>query len=287
MSEQTNNSIDNEFINIFAHDIKIPLSAVKGCLDLVEQLGELNDKQVHWLHRAMGSVTRMETIVHNLLDYSRLSEDVPLERAPFSIEKTLNSLMSMFEAQLSTKNIDIRVDIDSKLEDIVGDENLISHVLQNVLGNAIKYNDPDGKIWITVSDERAYVRVDVQDTGIGIAAEDLNKVFDKYYRGKKGDATIKGNGLGLSIARAIIEKHDGHIWVNSQLGTGSTFSFTIPRDSQHGMGNSATDSGIHRALKGFNISHRESAVEPMDDVDDDTQETMEQGEDSPQDEYQQ
>ena len=172
-----------------------------------------------------------------------------------------------------------------KRENVMGDESLLAHVVQNILGNAIKYNRRDGKIWMTVSDERDYVRIDIQDTGIGIAVEDQKKIFDRYYRGKIGDVTIKGNGLGLSIVRMIVEKHEGLVWVESQLDKGSTFSFTIPRVSRHGMGQKVTDSGIRSAVTGFDLLHRQSAVEPMDDVDDDTQETTERGEDSPRDEY--
>jgi len=285
MNEHTDNGIDSEFINIFAHDIKSPLSAIKGCIDLVENLGELNEKQLYYIQRAFAGITRIETIVHNLLDYSRLNEGIPIEPTPFSLQKMIDDVISLFIAELTTKRIQLQVDVDPSLESVTGDESLLMHVLQNILGNAIKYNKPDGKIWITVSDERDYVRVDVQDTGIGIAVEDQNKIFDKYFRGKIGDVTIKGNGLGLSIVRMIIEKHDGLIWVESKLDEGSTFSFTIPRVSRHGMGKKVTDSGIRSAVTGFNTLHRESAVEPMDDVDDNTQEMMERGEDSPRDEY--
>ena len=285
MSEQADNGIDSEFINIFAHDIKSPLSAIKGCIDLVENLGELNEKQLYYIQKAFAGITRIETIVHNLLDYSRLNEGIPIDRAPFSLQNMINDVTSLFMAELTTKQIQLQVDIDPNLEDVTGDESLLTHVVQNILGNAIKYNNPDGKIWLTVSDERDYVRIDIQDTGIGIAVEDQNKIFDKYFRGKIGDVTIKGNGLGLSIVHMIIEKHEGMIWVQSELDKGSTFSFTIPRVSRHGMGQKVTDSGIRSAITGFNSLHRESAVEPMDDVDDDTQETMERGEDSPRDEY--
>ena len=285
MSAKSNNGIDSEFINIFAHDIKTPLSAVKGCIDLVEQFGELNEKQLHYIERAMTAVLRMEKIVHNLLDYSRLDEDIPLDLTTVDLRVMIDDAIELFENDLTKKKIQLMNDIDSSLGAVMGDENLLIHVVENLLGNAIKYNKTDGKIWITVSDERDYVRVDVQDTGIGIAPDDQKKVFDKFYRGKMGDLKIKGNGLGLAIARMIVEKHQGHIWVNSKLGYGSTFSFTIPRDSHHGMGSSATDSGIRNALTGFNLQYRESAVESIDDVDDNIQETIERGEDSPRDEY--
>lgn len=284
MSEQPDNSIDNELLHIFVHDIKVPLSAIKGCMDLIEQLGELNDAQKNWLDRSMGSINRIETIVHNMLDYSRLNEDVPIDREPFDLKQLIDDVVELFATELTRKQIQIQVDVDAKLQDVLGDENLLTHVLQNVLGNAIKYNKLNGKIWVTVSEERAYVRVDIRDTGMGIAAEDQNKIFKKYYRGKIGDSTIKGNGLGLSIAQMIVEKHQGLIWVNSQLDQGSIFSFTIPRERDHGTG-SASDSGIRTALRGFNIVHHETAYEPSDDVDDDTQETIERGEDSPKDEF--
>jgi len=283
--EQSNNGIDQEFLHIFAHDIKIPLSGIKGSIEIVEKLGELNDKQLMWLQRAMGSVTRIETIVHNLLDYSRLNENIPIDREPFNMKQMVDDVVELFMADLTIKNIQLFVNIDAKLEDVIGDENLLTHVLQNIVSNAIKYNKIGGTIWITVSDERAFVRVDIQDTGIGIAAEDISKIFDRYYRGKTGDAMIKGNGLGLSIAQMIIEKHGGRIQVNSQQEHGSTFSFTLPRENHHGTGISATESVMRDELKGFSHMHRESASEAMDDVDDDTQEIIERGEDSPQDEY--
>lgn len=285
MSDKPDKSIDSEFIGLFAHDIKSPLSAIKGCIDLVGHAGELNEKQLYYMQKALVGITRIETIVHNLLDYSRLNEGIPLDYSPFSLKNMIDAVTTLFDAELTTKKVQLQIDVDPNLENVMGDENLLTHVVQNILGNAVKYNKPDGKIWITVSDERDYVRVDIQDTGIGIAVEDQNKIFDKYYRGKIGDATIQGNGLGLSIVRLIVEKHDGLIWVDSQLDQGSTFSFTIPRVSRHGMGKKATDSGIRDALTGFNVLHHESAVEPMDDVDDDTQETIEHGEDSPRDEY--
>jgi two-component system, OmpR family, phosphate regulon sensor histidine kinase PhoR len=285
MSEQSDNGIDSEFIGIFAHDLISPLSAIKGCVDLIENLGDLNENQLYYVQRAFAGITRIETIVNNLLDYSRLSEGIPLDYVPFNLKNMIHDVIKFFVAELTTKKVHLQLDIDPNLEDVLGDESLLTHVVQNILGNAIKYNKLDGKIWITVSDERDYVRVDIRDTGIGIAVEDQSKVFDKYYRGKIGDGTIQGNGLGLSIVRMIVEKHEGLIWVDSQLEQGSTFSFTIPRVSRHGMGKKVTDSGIRDALTGFDVLHHESAVEPMDDVDDDTQETTEHGEDSPRDEY--
>lgn len=285
MSEKPEGNIDSSFISIFAHDVTGPLGAVKGALDLVTHLGELNERQSHYLQRAEAGLVRIETIVNNFLDYARLTDGVPLDYEPLNAKDMVEEVIELFAAELTTKEIELRFDSDPALDLIEGDENLLTHVVQNLVGNAIKYNRTGGKIWVTISDERAYVRVDVRDTGIGIDSEELNKIFDKYYRGRTGDITIKGNGLGLAIARMIVEKHGGHIWVNSTLEEGSTFSFTIPRESRHGMGSNVTDSGIRSALKDFNIPHRESAVESMDDVDDNMQEPTESGEDSPRDEY--
>lgn len=285
MNVEPNNAIDSEFINIFVHDLKTPLSAIKSYLDLIEQIGGLSDQQVRFIERAMVGIERMENIVHNFLDISRLDSDVPLERAPFDLRKIIEDSVDLMSAEMMKKKIEMHTDIDPRLEDVLGDEKLFTHVVQNVIGNAIKYNKPEGKIWVTVNDERAYARVDVQDTGIGIAEDDLNKIFERFYRGKTGDASIRGNGLGLAIARLIVEKHGGHIWVTSDLKHGSTFSFTIPRDSHHGMGSNISDSSIRTALRGFSILHHESAAESLDDVDDNTQEPSERGEDSPRDEY--
>lgn len=284
MSVESNDGIDAEFINIFVHDLKTPLSAVKSYVDLIEQFGELNERQAHYAQRAMVGIARIETIVHNLLDYARISSNIPLERIPFSFHTIVEEALDLYDAAIMEKNIRLQVDVDPRLDDVIGDESLLKHVLQNLLGNAIKYNKTDGKVWLTVSDERAYVRVDIQDTGLGIAAEDIEKIFEKFYRGKT-EQRIDGNGLGLAIARIIVQKHGGHIWVTSKQNEGSTFSFTIPRDTNHGWDEQTSDSAIRRALRGFDVPHFESAAESMDDVDDDIQEITERGEDSPTDEH--
>jgi len=283
--EKPESGIDSSFLSIFAHDVTGPLGAVKGAIDLVTHLGDLNEKQLHYLQRAEAGLIRIETIVNNFLDYARLSENVPLDYEAFNLSEMVEEVIDLFSAELTTKNIKLQFDVDPELDAVEGDEDLLTHVVQNLVSNAIKYNEKDGKIWVNISDERDYVRVDVQDTGIGIATEELNKIFEKYYRGRTSDVTIKGNGLGLAIAKMIIDKHGGHIWANSTVNEGSTFSFTIPRDSRHGMGSNVTDSGIQSALKGFSISYRESAAESMDDVDDNMQESKQSGEDSPRDEY--
>lgn len=285
MSDKLDGNIDSSFISIFAHDVTGPLSAVKGALDLVTHLGEMNEKQLHYLQRAEAGLIRIETIVNNFLDYARLTDGVPLDYEPLNTKDMVEEVIDLFAPELTTKDIELRFDSDLSLDLVDGDEGLLTHVVQNLIGNAIKYNRNGGKIWVTISDERAYVRVDVRDTGIGIDAEELNKIFDKYYRGRTGDITIKGNGLGLAIARMIVDKHGGHIWAESMIEEGSTFSFTIPREIRHGMGANVSDSGIQTALRGFDTSRRESAVESMDDVDDNMQEPVERGEDSPQDEY--
>lgn len=284
--EKPENKIDSSFISIFAHDVTSPLGAVKQALDLVTVFGELNEKQELYLQRAEAGLVRIETIVNNFLDYARLSEGQELEYDPFNIKDMVEEVIELFSAEFTSKNITLQFDVDPKLDVVDGDENLLTHVVQNLISNAIKYNrKDDARIWVNITDERDYVRVDVQDSGIGIAAEELNKIFDKYYRGRTQEVTAKGNGLGLAIAKTIIAKHGGHLWAESEVNAGSTFSFTIPRDKNHGMGSNVTDSGIQSALKGFNMSYRESAAESMDDVDDNTQELKQSGEDSPRDEY--
>ncbi len=283
--DKPESKIDSSFISIFAHDVTSPLGAVKQALDLVTHAGDLNEKQLDFLQRAEAGLVRIETIVNNFLDYARLSEGQELEYDPFNMKDMVEEVLDLFSPELTSKKITLQFDVDPNLDLVDGDENLLTHVVQNLVSNAIKYNKKEGKIWVNISDEVGYVRVDVQDNGIGIATEEFNKIFDKYYRGHTHDITAKGNGLGLAIAKMIVDKHGGHIWANSTVNEGSTFSFTIPRDTHHGMGSDATDSGIHSALKGFTMTYRESAAESMDDVDDDMQESKQSGEDSPRDEY--
>jgi signal transduction histidine kinase len=148
----------------------------------------------------------------------------------------------------------------------MGDVRLLSQVINNLLSNAVKYNKDGGSVWVKVSEDDHDLRVDVRDTGRGIPSEDLPKVFERFFRSKHNAGTkIEGSGLGLAIVDAIIQKHGGRIWVESEFGEGSTFSFTLPR--YHATRRTSESRSI-------TANFYEYGGEPLDDLNDDMQETQ-------------
>ena len=265
-----------DLLAIAAHDLKSPIGAVRGYIELVQQLGELNDRQVHFCGRALAGLERMEGLILSLLDLSRLGSEFRLDLLDCDLGKLAANSLDLIEAEAQERDIAITVQVDDNLGLVQGDPRLLGQVLVNLLTNAIKYNRDGGTIGVTVSNQPEFVRVDVQDNGVGIPEVDQPQVFDRFFRAQNSARTkATGNGLGLSIVKMIVEKHQGYIWFNSVEGEGSTFSFTLPRKG-HWHDGGDTDAEADWDAGEGNDSHRQTyhelSIEDHDDVDDNTQE---------------
>lgn len=266
MSIESSDGFDAELIQIVAHDLKTPLSAVKGFIELVQHAGPLNERQQYFSEKALGGLQRMETMIAHLLDIARLEGALPFELVRCDLAAIITDAVGLQEQLAAARDIRIHVELQETPVYVVADERLLSHVVNNLLSNAIKYNRDGGDVWVRARVESRAVRVDVQDTGIGIAPENLKRVFERFVRVRIKRQQIEGTGLGLSIAETIVEKHGGHIWAESTPGEGSTFSFTLPLE-----GSTAQTLG---SGGGLSVPHTGPAGEPLDDVDDDLQETQ-------------
>lgn len=265
---------ETELISNLVHDLKTPLSAVKGFIGLIQASGTLNEKQTYFVEKAFSGIKRMELMIANLLDFARIESDIPLDIADVDVPRLIQDSLSMIEEAASGRAIQVRVDIDPQLKSIKGDARLLGHVLTNLLSNAVKYNRDNGNIWVTVSDEEQYVRFDVRDTGIGIPIEAQSRVFERFFRVKQGRGQrVDGNGLGLAIAQSIIRKHGGHIWLESTPSEGSTFSFILPHENY----TLSAILPIAKQTKTYEAVYQ-GPSEPIDDVDDNWQESREKGE---------
>lgn len=265
---------ETELISNLVHDLKTPLSAVKGFIELIQASGKLNEKQEYFAEKAFSGLKRMELMISNLLDFARIESDIPLELTEIDVPRLIQDSLSMIGEMATGRGIEVHVEIDANLKAIKGDARLLGHVLTNLLSNAVKYNRDNGTIWVTISDEERYVRFEVRDTGIGIPIEDQPRVFERFFRVKQGrEQRIDGNGLGLAIAQAIIHKHGGRIWLDSVPSQGSTFSFVLPHENQTLDGFSPTSP----LSKSYEIAYQ-GPSEPIDDVDDQWQESREKGE---------
>jgi two-component system phosphate regulon sensor histidine kinase PhoR len=221
--------VKNEFIAAASHDLKNPLTAILGYSDLVEKIGPLTPQQADFMLRMRGAAKHMHELVLNLLELARLDMGVELKLERFDIRDLLTQIAEEYRPQADRKHQTLQLAMDTPLPLLGGDVMRLSQVVRNLVGNAIKYTLEDGLVTVNAEAGRDLVRVKIQDTGLGIPAADLPHIFDKFYR-VQSDATqeIEGNGLGLSIVKTIVEKHGGHVSVESTLGRGSCFMFTLP-----------------------------------------------------------
>jgi signal transduction histidine kinase/CheY-like chemotaxis protein len=221
-----------DFVSNVSHELRTPLTSIKGYSDLLlfNAAGPLTDQQQHFLKIIQGSADRLTTLINDLLDISRIeSGRLKLETQPIQMEKILHSVAEMIRPQCDKKNLCLSMNIEPNVGLVLGDENRLTQVVINLVSNACRYTPEGGNIAIALSSSGDVVRVDVTDTGIGIAPEDQAKVFQRFYRVNTPLVQeIAGTGLGLPISRMLIEMHSGRMWLTSEVGKGSTFTFILP-----------------------------------------------------------
>lgn len=219
---------ESSIISIVAHDLKTPIAAVRGFIDLVQQMGPLNEQQLRYLERALGGLQRMEHLIADLLDMARLDrDDLELNAVACDLEKLIGEGVEAVSSLAAQRGITITVDIHQRAKTVRADARWLTQVTNNLLTNAVKYNREGGRVMIRALKVADGVRVEVEDTGIGIAPDDQQRVFQPFVRARTGER-IEGTGLGLSIAEAVIQRHGGTMHLTSTPGKGSTFSFTLP-----------------------------------------------------------
>jgi two-component system phosphate regulon sensor histidine kinase PhoR len=218
---------------MFAHDMKTPVITAGGFLSrlLSGKAGDLTEQQMNNLHIIKEELTKVEELISDFLEFSRFeaTEYKPLKSA-FSIENAINCQIEIARLEARKKNIQISFEYSDTLIPVISaDGKMIERVITNLLDNAVKYSPHDTKVSVKLNDWNTEVQVQVIDTGIGISEEHLPYIFDAFYRVSRDS---EGSGLGLSIAKAIIEAHGGKIWVKSTPGEGSIFNFTLPKGEQ-------------------------------------------------------
>ena len=276
MTTQNNDEFHPEIISIVAHELKTPVGAAKSFVDLMSKAGDLNDRQQQFANRALGALHRAEELIANLLDFAVLESDTPLELETCDLNDITREIV-MFVAE-NARSRDINIHVDASMADAVvqGNKRLLEQVMSNLISNAVKYNRDGGGVFIRAEQRSTVVHVSVQDTGIGIPLKDQPRIFEWFFRSRDPETRkVSGSGLGLAITEAIIQRHGGHIRLESTPGEGSEFSFTLPvAGSEQSRYNSSVLDMPH-ARRNFDLSHMETASERLDAVDDDTQESFE------------
>lgn len=226
--------LKSAFVVNISHELRTPLIAVKKSIALIlaRAIGDISKTQEDTLYIAERNLERLQTLINDLLDLSKLEAGkTELNLAPASIAEIINEAVDGLSAWAEAKAIKIEKNIQPALPEVNIDKNKIIQVLVNLLGNAIKFTPHQGwiKVEVIADSAKGGLAVSVCDNGIGIVKEFLAKIFDKFYQVNRAvPADGAGTGIGLSIAKEIIQLHQGRIWVESEEGKGARFSFTLP-----------------------------------------------------------
>jgi len=219
----------NEFMNIAAHELKSPVTPIKGYLDLIRSDEGANDRIKNWANIALRNSERLLLLVNDILDVSRLETDtMTFNMVRTSTDEMLKNTIEDWTPAIREKGLEFQVNIPLHLQDILADKHRLSQVLKNLFNNAIKFTD-QGHIAITACQHDDHLQISIEDTGIGIPKNEAKKIFEKFHQADTADnRQYEGTGLGLFISKEILRKHRGNITVESKTGKGSTFTITLP-----------------------------------------------------------
>ena len=224
-------ALKSEFVSTVSHDLRSPLTLMRGYATMLEMVGELNDQQADYVRKIVVGVESISRLVNNLLDLGRIEAGVGLQLEMLSVQDIVEVIVDSFQLQAQQKKISLMADISDDLPPIIeADQALLQQALHNLVENAVKYTPDGGKIWVRVKPRQRTLLFIVEDTGIGISPVDQPRLFEKFYRSSDRIAKKeRGSGLGLAIVKSIAERHGGRIGVESRLGEGSMFYMEIPR----------------------------------------------------------
>jgi signal transduction histidine kinase len=192
--------------------------------------GALNDKQEEYLKDIYASGQHLLSLINDILDLSKIEAGrMELAPAPFHLPSALENAVTLVRERAGRHGIGLELDLDPRLGEIVGDERKVKQVLLNLLSNAVKFTPEGGRISLKAGQRDGAVEIAVTDTGIGIAPDDQAAIFEEFRQVGSDEARKQeGTGLGLTLAKKFVELHGGKIWVQSEVGRGSTFTFTLP-----------------------------------------------------------
>ena len=222
--------IKSDFVANVAHEFRTPLTIIKGNVDLVNKgrLGPVAPSQKEMLDGAINIVNRLSRLVNDLLDISKIeSGKMELKKEPVGMNEIIEENLAVFDKMIKDKKQILRKDLARDLSKISADKDKVTQVFLNLLSNAIKYTPESKEIAVKTVNLEKEIMVEISDSGEGVAPENFDKIFDKFIRVTAEKK--EGTGLGLPIAKDIVNLHNGRIWVKSELGKGSQFYFTLPK----------------------------------------------------------
>jgi signal transduction histidine kinase/CheY-like chemotaxis protein len=220
----------SEFVATASHELRSPLTSIKGFVELLHRSPEgMSRRQREFVDIVLKSTDRLTELVNDLLDVARIEADrVEITRRPIDVGEAVKEVAELMGPQLADKRQQLSVYVAPATGLALADPDRIRQIVANLVTNAYLYTDEGGSIHVGVEPDRAWVKLVVEDTGMGMSAEQASRIFERFYRGREGATTSPGTGLGLSIVKSLVELHDGQIEVDTEPGRGTTFTVLLP-----------------------------------------------------------
>jgi PAS domain S-box-containing protein len=219
----------SEFVATVSHDLRAPLTFMRGYATMIPMVGDVSSKQQKYVDKIMLGIEQMTELIDDLLDLGRIEAGVGLMSEPCRLDDIIVTLVDSMRSQAQAKRLALRLDRTEDVTVVIGDASLLRRAISNLVDNAIKYTPQGGEVTVSWETRGNRVLISVTDTGIGIAKTDQARLFEKFSRIKRRETIdIKGSGLGLAIVKSVVERHCGRVWVESELGQGSTFHVELP-----------------------------------------------------------
>ncbi len=222
----------SEFLANMSHELRTPLNAIIGFSEVLAErmFGEVNEKQAEYLQDILASGRHLLSLINDILDLSKVEAGrLELELASFNLPVAVENALTLVRERATRHGITLAQAVDERVGDIVADERKVKQILLNLLSNAVKFTPAGGRVAVTAAPSDRVIEISVSDTGIGIAPADQAAIFEEFRQvGRDDGRKQEGTGLGLTLAKKFVELHGGQIWVRSQVGHGSTFTFTLP-----------------------------------------------------------
>lgn len=220
--------IKNDFVTAVSHDLRSPLTAILGYVEMVQRSGSLNDAQQTFIERIVFSVRSITTLISDLLELGKIEAGFDEDREPVYLPSVMDYAFESLRHQWESRLLHVEIDVPAESPPVLGNPLRLRQMITNLVENAVKYTPREGEISISLETDGEFLILHVRDTGIGIPAKDQPYIFDKFYRTDEAIDNYEGTGLGLSIVKSIVEAHNGRIWVDSQIGAGTTFTIMLP-----------------------------------------------------------
>jgi signal transduction histidine kinase len=221
--------LKSELIATVSHDLKQPLAVMNGYLELLLMHGRMDETGNGFIDMVRKSVQSMRQLIDDLLDLAKIESGIHLHLEPVDAQALIIECIDALKPVITNKNMVVKTDFPPNLPLLMADQSRMRQILINLIGNAVKYTQPDGQVQIICERRDQVLRILIQDNGMGISPEDQSHIFERFYRVRRPETdSIEGTGLGLAIVKSLVEAHNGKIGLESRLGEGTTFHVSLP-----------------------------------------------------------